>query len=788
MACAASRKNFASNDEKAVTMTTLLRWSAIPLLFFVFWSTSAHAQGTLGDYQRAEKFLPGNARHLFTTGDVSPHWIEKSHRFWYRREDLKGGSEFILVDADRNTSNPAFDHARLAEALSGATKQHEDPSKLPFYSIEFAEDGKLLKFEIEDVPWTCNLESYECKAGDASATDRFESRSPDGRWIAYVANHNLFLRDSTTGTVLQLTRDGEPGWDYATPIPSLRAMVAQQTEDVKERPAVFWSPDSSKFVTYRIDSRNAGRFTSLQFVPPNQLRPKAFSVVYPLPGEVLPKASPVIFDVRAGTRIDVKTAPLDIAFQGGPYFEWFPDGKRFHYEAEQRGWKEVELREVDAETGEQRVVLTEANEKYVDPGETWFRFLNHDSEIVLSSERDGWNHLYLYTAKTGALERQLTKGDWVVRELLSIDDKSRRVFFLAGGREKGEDPYLTHLYSVGLDGTGLQLLTPDDANHTVSMSPDNEFFVDNASRVDLPGGSSLRRAKDGSKVRDLEQADVSALVKTGWKPPGPFEGKAGDGATDLYGLIWKPSNFEASKKYPIIEQVYTGPQGFFVPKTFGGAMRLQSMAEVGFIVVMVDGRGTTGRSRAFHEFSYHNLGGSFADHVEMIKQMAAKNPFMDITRVGIYGTSAGGYGAAHAILQFPEFYKVCVSISGDHDPRLDKAWWNEVYQGYPVGSDYVEQSNVTMASRLQGSLLLVHGDIDDNVHPVETMRLADALMTANKSFDMLFVPNMYHGESGVHASYLARRRWDYFVQHLLGVTPPTNFELHDERLPFPRAR
>ena len=771
-----------------MSMARIPRKFCVAIAFLFFAALPARAQGTLEDYQRAQKFLPGNARHLFTSGDLTPHWIEKTDRFWYRSTGSKG-SEFILVDAEQNTSNPAFDHARLAEALSHATKQSYDAGKLPFDSFDFTDKEKAIRFEIDTAQWTCNLESYECKPGEqGGANEQYESRSPDRRWAAYVENHNLLLRDTTTGTIVQLTRDGEPGWDYATPIPSLRPMVTQGTSDVKERPAVFWSPDSSKLITYRIDSRSAGHFTSVQFVPPNQLRPKSFNVVYPLPGEVLPKAEPIVFDVRSLKRIDVKTSALDIAFQGGPSFEWFPDNKRFHYETEDRGWKKVELREVDAETGEQKTLLKEESEKYVDPGETWFRFLNNDSEIIQSSERDGWNHLYLYSAKTGALEKQLTKGEWVVRQVVSVDDKNHRVYFLACGREKAEDPYLTHLYSVGLDGTGLQLLTPDRANHTASVSPDSAYFVDSYSRVDQPGGSVLRRTKDASKVRDLQQADVTELMKTGWKSPEQFQGKAGDGTTDLYGLIWRPSNFDSSKKYPIIEQVYTGPQGFFVPKTFAAAMRLQSMAEVGFIVVMVDGRGTTGRSRAFHEFSYHNLGGSFADHVEVIKQMAAKYPFMDITRVGIYGTSAGGYGSTHAILTFPDFYKVCISISGDHDPRLDKAWWNEVYQGYPVGSDYEEQSNVTLASHLQGHLLLEHGDVDDNVHPVETMRLADALMSANKSFDMLIVPNMYHGESGVHATYLARRRWDYFVQYLLGVTPPPDFELKDEPLPAFRPR
>jgi dipeptidyl aminopeptidase/acylaminoacyl peptidase len=405
--------------------------------------------------------------------------------------------------------------------------------------------------------------------------------------------------------------------------------------------------------------------------------------------------------------------------------------------------------------------------------------VNEGAELLLTAEHDGWNHIYLYNGKTGVLENQVTKGPWVVRSIVHVDEKNRQIYFLGAGREKDEDPYLTHLFKINFAGTGLQLLTPENANHAASVSPDNKFFVDNSSRVDLPGESVLRRTSDGSVVQVLEKADATALLKTGWKFPEPFKGVAADGKTELYGLSWRPSNFDPSKKYPVIEQIYTGPQGFFVPKTFGaanaGRRGLQSVAELGFIVVMVDGRGTTGRPRAFHEYSYHNLGGLFDDHVALIKQMAAKYPYMDLDRVGIYGTSAGGYAAAHAMLVHPEFYKVCVSISGDHDARLDKAWWNELYQGYPVGKDYAEQSNVTLADKLLGHLLLVHGDVDNNVNPVETMRLVDALIKANKDFDMLLVPNMYHGEG--RNLYLVRRRWDYFVQHLLGVTPPENFEI-----------
>jgi dipeptidyl aminopeptidase/acylaminoacyl peptidase len=753
----------------------------ISIVCFSFFALHyALAQGSLEDYQRAQRFLPGNLRHIVFPADVDPHWIEKTSRFWYRRVSPKG-TEFVLVDAAQNTSGPAFDHAQLAAKLSQLTKREFQPFDLPFFDLEFADNGKAIRFSIEDTQWACQLATYECQR--VPRLERpYETLSPNKRWAAFVKDHNLYLRDVSTGTVTQLTQDGASGWDYATPLPSLRPMVEQDTEDVKQPAAVFWSPDSAKLITYRIDARNSGRFTSIQFVPPDQLRPRAFTYVYPLPGEVLAKAEPVIFDIQSGKRVEVQTAPLELPFQDGPSFDWTPDSKTLNYDYDERGYKAKELRIVDASTGEQRVPVREQSDLYVDPGETFYRFVEATGEVLWSSERDGWNHLYLY-GKTGQLENQVTRGTWVIREIEHVDEKDRRVYFLANGREKSEDPYQTHLYSIGLDGKDLRMLSPENANHSVSMSPDGMFFVDNYSRPDLPGESVLRRSKDGSDVRVLEKADVDELLKTGWKFPEPFQGKAADGSTDIYGLIWRPSNFDPAKRYPVIEQVYTGPQAFFVPKTFASTFRLQSMAELGFIVVMVDGRGTTGRSRAFHQFSYRNLGGAFEDHVALIKQMAERYPYMDVTRVGIYGTSAGAYGAAHAMLVFPDFYKVGVTISGDHDARLDKAWWNELYQGYPVQDDYAAQSNITMADHLKGHLLIEHGDVDDNVHPVETMRFVDALMKANKSFDMLFVPNMFHGESGDHALYLVRRRWDYFVQYLLGVTPPSNFEIKEERPP-----
>jgi dipeptidyl-peptidase-4 len=758
---------------------------AIISALFVLALQHALAQGSLEDYQRAQRFLGGNLRHVVFPAEVEPHWIEKTSRFWYRRASPKG-TEFVLVDAERNTSAPAFDQVHLATTLFRATKQEYEPFDLPFSDVDFVDGEKAIRFSVGDAQWTCQLATYECQKNQPPPENKYEALSPNKRWAAYVNDHNLYLRDVSTGTVAQLTRDGVPGSDYATPLPSLHLMVDQGTEDVRQPAAVFWSPDSTKLITYQIDSRNSGRFTSVQFVPQDQLRPRAFTYVYPLPGEVLAKAQPIIFDIQSGKRVDVQTAALELPFQDGPGFDWFPDSKGFYYDYDERGYKAKELRVVDATTGEQKVVLREQSDSYVDPGETFYRFVDATGEVLWSSERDGWNHLYIYSRKTGQLENQVTRGAWVVSEIVHVNEKDRRIYFLANGREKNEDPYQSHLYSIGFDGKDLRMLSPESANHSVSVSPDGSFFVDNFSRPDLPGESVLRHSKDGSDVRILEKADASELLKTGWKFPEPFQGKAADSSTDIYGLIWRPSNFDSSKRYPVIEQVYTGPQGFFVPKTFAGSLRLQSMAELGFIVVMVDGRGTLGRSRAFHQYSYRNLGGSFEDHVALIKQMAERYPYMDVARVGIYGTSAGGYGAAHAMLVFPDFYKVGVTISGDHDARLDKAWWNEAYQGYPVQDDYVAQSNVTMADHLKGHLLVEHGDIDDNVHPVETMRFVDALMKANKSFDMLFVPNMFHGESGEHALYLVRRRWDYFVQYLLGVAPPCNFEIKEDR-PFGRS-
>jgi dipeptidyl aminopeptidase/acylaminoacyl peptidase len=464
--------------------------------------------------------------------------------------------------------------------------------------------------------------------------------------------------------------------------------------------------------------------------------------------------------------------PITLQYYGGPGFTWLEDGQRFYTVVADRGYTQRQVRVVDAATGAVHVAVDERGDPFVDTSRGFMlRFLK-SGEALWADERDGWMHLYLHDGATGQLKRQITKGEWVVRAIARVDEAARAVFFSAGGKEPGRDPYLQHLYRVSLDGTGLRLLTPEDAEHQVSFSPTGAFFVDTYSRADLPAVSVLRRAADGSVVMELERADVSRLVASGWKQPEPFQAVARDGKTDIYGIVWRPSTFDPGKRYPVVEQIYTGPQSFFVPKSFSAwRNHAQTIAELGFIVVQVDGFGTAWRSRAFHATAWKNLGDQgLEDHIGALKQLAAKHAYIDLSRVGIYGHSAGGYDATHALLTHPEFYQVGVSSSGNHDHRLDKAWWNTQWMGWPVGPHYDAQSNVTLARNLEGKLLLAHGDMDDNVPISATLRLVDALIKAEKDFDLIVIPNGTHGIGG--NPYFIRRRWDFFVRHLLGVEPP----------------
>jgi dipeptidyl-peptidase-4 len=669
---------------KAQSRLQILLWASI--LVSLLLPISSLAQGTLEDYKRAEKFLPGNLRNIVKNAEVKPHFIGETSRFWYCRTE-QGSKQVVLVDPAKRTRVPLVDQAKLAAGLSRAAHRDYTAATLPCDDFELSKDETSVAFETEGMSWKCGLKDAECTKEETSITKSM-ARSPDGHWIAFVRDYNLWLRSTTNGQEVALTTDGAKDYDYATELPEGKFLIEQASRGVAAPVQVFWSPDSKRLVSYRMDSRYAGRFTTIQSVPPSGIRPLTYTYVYQLPGEWLPRAEPIIFEVESGKRIPVRTDPIEMEFQGGPSFDWSKDSKQIYFTTNGRAYTSSEFRVADALTGESRIAVRETSKTNIDPGANFIQPIRDGTQLLWGSERSGWNHVYLYDVKSGNLLAQLTKGDWVIREIVGVDEKAGQVYLLGAGHVTGEDPYQAHLYRVGLDGNGLTLLTPENADHSAILSPDYQYIIDTFSRPDLPTRVTLRSASTGAEVMALEETDISELNKTGWRHPEAFQGKAADGSSDIYGMIWRPTTFDPTRKYPVIEQIYTGPQGFFVPKTFGRALfgSLQSTAELGFILVMVDGRGTAGRSKAFHEISYKNLGGKggIDDHIAMLHQMAAKYPYMDLTRVGLYGGSAGGYDTVHAMLTHPEFYKVGVSISGNHDHRMDKAWWNELWMVYPV--------------------------------------------------------------------------------------------------------
>jgi dipeptidyl aminopeptidase/acylaminoacyl peptidase len=775
------------------------------LLFSALLSGLVLAQGTREDYARAEQVMNGSLRKLVAEAQVTPNWIAQTSRFWYRKE-TPAGKEFLLVDPERNSRAPAFDHEKLAAALGTATGKTYKPLALPFDTFTFARNTQAVETEAEGARWSCDLAAYRCTRREGVAVSgapgrgrggafrppdgepRDPARSPDGVYVAFLRDHNLWVRAVVTNQEFQLTRDGDKLQPYATGWPNLGNLVREATGvsvggpaqqgPPPDAPIVSWSPDSTKLATFRLDMRSAPPAYALQVSPPGRLMPVSYTYAYAFPpSPALPTATPLIFDVKSGKRVEVDIRPQEILYGGGPRYTWFRDSRGIHFRDINRGYTHIRLVAADAATGKVRTMVDERADDFVVVEKFETRLVNDGAEVVITSERDGWNHLYLVDGATAAVKNRITAGEWAVREVAYVDEKARAVYFTAGGKEPGADPYLRRLYRAGLDGKEVRLLTPESADHAVSFSPDGQHFVDNYSRVDLAPTAALRRPADGSVALELEKADISKLLASGWKQPERFNAKGRDGKTDIYGVLWRPSNFDPARKYAVIENIYAGPHSFFVPATFAAYRHpCQTMAELGFLCVMVDGMGTSGRSKAFHAVSHKNLGdGGLPDHIAWMKALAARYPYMDLTRVGIFGHSAGGYNSTNALLTHPEFYKVAVSSAGNHDHRLDKSGWVEKWMGYPAGKHYEEQSNITLAPKLQGKLLLATGDVDENVPPIATLKLAAALVQAGKDFDLIIMPNRGHGFG--NDPYFVRRRWDFFVRHLLGVEPPANYKI-----------
>ena len=735
-------------------------------------------QVTAADFDRALGIQEKYSK-LVVNLPEPPVWQDSAHVFVYRKS-VEGGHEFEVVDPAASTKQPAFDHERLATALSTASGESYKAATLPFLRFRFVSGRSGIEFAIANKRWHCDLNAYTCTSSGPlrpgtededdegyddtprSVNDPHRTEaSPDGQWLAYVENYNVHVRSKDGKQTIDLSEDGSEGNYYAPD-------------------TIAWSPDSKSLVAYRIRPgyRRVVRYVDPD--PPNQLQPAYSTMMYPKPGDVLSLQQPVLFDVTAK-----RETIIDNALFPHPYrlseAKWWKDSRGFTFDYNQRGHQIFRVIEVDGHTGAARTLINEQSQTFInyeplvdnqfDTGKIYRHDVDDGKEIIWASERDGWEHLYLLNGHTGEVENQITRGSWVVRAVNYIDDQKRQIWFEASGMNDGEDPYYVHAYRINFDGTGLTPLTPEKANHHVEFSSDGKYYVDLWSRIDLPPTLALFRTEDNQQVLELEKTDITKLTAAGWHPPEVFTTKGRDGVTDIWGLIYRPANFDAKKKYPVIEDIYAGPQGSFVPKSF--STRSEPLTQLGFVVVQIDGMGTNNRSKAFHDVAWHNLkDAGFPDRILWHKAVAAKYSWYDISRVGVFGTSAGGQSAMGALLFHPEFYKVAVSNSGCHDNRMDKIWWNEQWMGWPIGPQYSESSNVDNAWRLQGKLMLVVGLMDHNVDPSSTFQVADRLIKAHKTFDLLVVPEADHGTRGEWSRYTDRNLFDYFVRNLLGQEIP----------------
>ena len=725
---------------------------------------SLWAQGTVEDYNRAyalrEKY---NAKHVLYAG-VVPHWVDQTSAFWYVRQTEKG-KEYVKVDAASKKRTALFDQQKMAAALTEKAGRAINDYNLPLQNCRLNISLDTLRFQLDGKFWAYSIKNNRLLDEGAipprgkerhwmEVDDEKEGRpvtSPDGKWTAFIKNDNVYVREVATGKEKQLSQDGTLSNYYSS--------------------YIQWSPDSKSVVSCRIRPVEKRYVYYVESSPADQAQPKLHKQEYAKPGDELRFKVPCIFEVESGRRLIPSTELFSHQYElSGPM--WNADSKAITFEYNERGHKVYRVLEMSAVDGSVRTLIEEKEEKYVNYPRIYRNYLSDGKRIIWSSERDNYNHLYLYDRATGKPLNQITKGEWYVRGVQHVDEANEVIYFSANGMKKGEDPYLIHYYKINFDGSNLVELTPEEGMHQCWYSSDYKYLVDVYSKVDQAPIAVLRDAKNGKIRMQLDKADISALLANGWKAPEVFSAKGRDGKTDMWGVIYRPSNFDPSKKYPVIEYIYSGPGDQYVPKTFSSYnWWMTSLAELGFIVVQVDGMTTSFRSKEFEEVCYKNLkDAGLPDHIAWIKAAAQKYPYMDIDRVGIFGCSAGGQESTGAVLFHPEFYKAAYSACGCHDNRMDKIWWNELWMGYPVDESYSACSNVDNAYLLSRPLMLVVGELDDNVDPASTMQVANALIKANKDFELVVIPGAHHtmGEDfGEH------KRYDFFVRHLMGITPPS---------------
>ena len=719
-----------------------MRFSGALALFLAAPLVAQTRQLTVDDYARAERFLSTGTSSLVHGMGVRPSWLPDG-RFWYRNQTA-AATEFVVVDATKRTRTSNFDTTG-----TGARRRPGIP--------------------------------------------RNSSVSPDGNRAAFIRDYNLWVKDLVSGRETQLTQDGIKEFGYAT----------NNAGWVKsDNPVLTWSPDSRKIATFQHDERGT---SDMYLVRTTVGEPVLEAWKYPLPGDsVIFRVSRVVIDIDApgGPKLVRFNMPPDqhrstvsdhIACSGGTIcdVQWYPDGSHVAFVSSSRDHKHAWMRVANASTGEVRTLFQESMPTHVGDAsftENLWRVLPASNELIWWSQRDNWTHLYLYDLAKGTLKNRITTGDGNVNDILHIDEKGRTIFFEGQGKEAGRDPYFRHFYRIGFDGKNQRLLTPENADHTISVAPNGRSFVDSYSTPTTPPITVLRDM-NGAVLMTLERADISRLLATGWKPPMPITMKARDGKTDIYGLMWTPTRLDSTKKYPIINYIYPGPQsGSVGSRSFNTAVRdNQALAELGFVVVAIDGMGTPGRSKAFADAYYGKMGdNTLPDQIAGMKELAQRYKFIDIDKAGMWGHSGGGFATAAAMFRYPDFFKVGISESGNHDQRNYEDDWGERYQGLlnrgPSGDNYAGDANQTHASNLKGKLMLAHGGLDNNVPPYNTWLVVDALQRANKDYDLVIFPNARHG-FGEMSSYMMRRRWDYFVKNLMGAEPPKEYQMGVARQP-----
>lgn len=730
-----------------------------------FSALAVSAQGTVEDYNRAYSLRDKySSRHVYN-GTVTPSWIKGTNKFWYVDES-PDGRNYTVIDAEKKSRSAMFDQNSLATELSKATGRDISGKNIRLERLTATQKLDTLRFNYNNRMWMY-VNKKKGSLTDLGAVPvpperphwmvvdeekgNWQYPSPDGTKKAYVKDNNVYVYDMSTGKERQLSFDGTLGNYYSA--------------------YLSWSPDSKKVASCRI--RPAGEKRYVYYVessPSTQLQPILHKQEYAKPGDELRFKVPCIFDVETGEALIPDTRLFDKQYDlYGP--SWNADSKGITFEYNQRGHQVYRVLEMSAIDGSVRPLVEETSDKYVNYPRIYRHMLSDGKRMLWSSERDNWNHLYMYDRATGRPTHQITKGQWYVRDIIKVDEANNKIYFSANGVNTDEDPYHIRYYSINFDGTGMTDLTPDKGHHKATFSPDMKYLVDNYSTINDAPVTRLRDASNGKVIMDVAKADISELTEAGWKAPEVFAAPGRDGKTLMWGLIFRPTNFDPNKKYPVIEYIYQGPGDHYVPKSFQSYnWWATSLSELGFIVVMVDGMGTSFRSREFENICHQNLvDAGLPDHIAWIKEAGKKYPYMDLDRVGIFGCSAGGQESTTAVLHHPEFYKAAYSACGCHDNRMDKIWWNELWLGYPLNDSYKKASNVENAHLLQRPLMLVVGEMDDNVDPASTMQVVNALIKANKDFELVVIPGAHHtmgDDFGEH------KRYDFFVRHLLGVNPP----------------